>query len=143
MSLRTTRTLATLELSAATYNEIHTKLKAAGYDQAFLENGMIDMHGIGITKVARKPFPRRGRILTGKELRHAADNGTPVFYEEEYHDPNEKGFYGETRLEKAPRGYYIGDSDIQPDEFADDEVVMRSFPEGTYTVYEVVGQTYK
>jgi len=143
MSLRTTRTLTTLELSAAAYNEIHTKLKKAGYDHAFLDDGLIDMHGIGIAKFAVKPFPKRGRILTGKELRYAADNGIPVFYEEEYHDPNQKGFYGETRLDKAPRGYYIGDSDIQPDEFADDEVVMRDFPEGSYTVYEVVGQTYK
>lgn len=142
MSLKQTHTFALLELSQASYDEIAKKLRAAGYDQAFHEDGTIDMHGIGITRrVVGKSISARGRILTGKELRYAAENDIPVFYEEDYHDSSQ-GFYGVSRMEKAPVGYYIGDSDINPDEFTDDEVVMGNFPEGSFTVYEVKGNKY-
>jgi hypothetical protein len=47
--LRSTYTLVELQLSPAAYAEIATKLEAAGYDHSFLENGMLDMHGIGVT----------------------------------------------------------------------------------------------
>ena len=43
-----TRTYAVLELSAAAWDEIATKLRAAGYDHAFMEGGEIDMHGIAV-----------------------------------------------------------------------------------------------
>lgn len=46
--MRTTHTLAILELSPAAASEIETKLRTAGYDHAFLEDGMIDMTGIGV-----------------------------------------------------------------------------------------------
>lgn len=45
-----TYTFALLELSSSTYEEIARKLKEAGYEQAFMEDGVIDMHGIGIQK---------------------------------------------------------------------------------------------
>lgn len=48
MKLTGTHTYAVLELSALAYNEIKEKLKEAGYDHAFMDNGEIDMHGIGI-----------------------------------------------------------------------------------------------
>lgn len=44
-----THTYATLGLSKAAYDEIRDKLKAAGYDHAFIHDGTIDMHGIGVT----------------------------------------------------------------------------------------------
>lgn len=44
-----TYTLAGLELSRAAYDEIAQKLRVAGYDHAFLEDGMIDMTHIGVT----------------------------------------------------------------------------------------------
>jgi len=52
MSTRQTHTFAVLELSPAAFNEIKTKLEAAGYEHAFIkEQGeplVIDMHGIGV-----------------------------------------------------------------------------------------------
>lgn len=45
--MRATHTLATLQVSAAAYYEIAAKLRAAGYDHAFVD-GLIDMTGIGL-----------------------------------------------------------------------------------------------
>lgn len=57
-----THTFAELELSPAAYDEIAAKLKEAGYDHAFIReirhgvevSATIDMHGIGVTRAARK-----------------------------------------------------------------------------------------
>ncbi|MGG2044056.1 hypothetical protein [Burkholderia gladioli] len=43
-----TYTCATLEVSERTFREIEAKLRAAGYDHAFDEAGMIDMTHIGL-----------------------------------------------------------------------------------------------
>lgn len=48
MTIRSTHTYAELEVSPAAYEEIAAKLRAAGYDHAFMENGAIDMHRIGL-----------------------------------------------------------------------------------------------
>lgn len=45
-----THTYAELEVSEATYNEIAGKLKKADYDQAFMGEGVIDMHGIALKR---------------------------------------------------------------------------------------------
>jgi DNA-binding XRE family transcriptional regulator len=47
-----THTLANLQVSARTYEEIAELLRKAGYDHCFLpdEDGMISMQGIGITR---------------------------------------------------------------------------------------------
>lgn len=50
MGVRQTHTYAELELSKAAYDEIAKKLRDAGYDHAFMEDGTIDMHGIGVTR---------------------------------------------------------------------------------------------
>jgi hypothetical protein len=42
-----TRTFVILEVSKATYDEIHGKLRAAAYNHAF-EGPLIDMHGIAL-----------------------------------------------------------------------------------------------
>lgn len=47
-----THTIATLEVSPAAHGEIAAKLRAAGYDHAFMEGGLIDMSGIGIEPAA-------------------------------------------------------------------------------------------
>lgn len=44
-----THTYAGLEVSAATYDEIAAKLRAAGYDHAF-DGDVIDMNGIGLIR---------------------------------------------------------------------------------------------
>lgn len=52
--MRTTHTFVKLELSESAYDEIKTKLEAAGYQHAFVENDdapaspLIDMHGIAV-----------------------------------------------------------------------------------------------
>ena len=54
-----TYTYATLEISSKAYVEIYNKLKAAGYDHAFIGHGkyeVIDMNGIGLTET---PHPER------------------------------------------------------------------------------------
>lgn len=50
MNLNVTHTFVELELSRAAYDEIAAKLREAGYDHAFMEDGAIDMHGMGITR---------------------------------------------------------------------------------------------
>jgi hypothetical protein len=45
---RQTHTYAILEVSDDAYHEIAGKLRAAGYDHAFHEDGAIDMHGIAL-----------------------------------------------------------------------------------------------
>ncbi len=41
-------TYALLEVSPATYVEIRRKLEEAGYQHAFHNNGVVDMHGIAL-----------------------------------------------------------------------------------------------
>lgn len=50
MGLTSTHTFAELEVSPDTYDEIAEKLRVAEYDHAFMDDGTIDMHGIGLTK---------------------------------------------------------------------------------------------
>lgn len=50
--IRSTYTVAELEISAGAYDEIAGLLRAAKYDHAFMPSGMVDMHGIGLTRAA-------------------------------------------------------------------------------------------
>lgn len=66
MGIRSTHTYAELELSKDAYNEIKTKLLLAGYEHTFMADGIIDMHGIGVScgspagiVVGKKPWPTR------------------------------------------------------------------------------------
>lgn len=52
--LQVTHTLAHLEVSKSTYDEIAGKLREAGWDHAFLD-GVIDMHGVGLVKSSEDP----------------------------------------------------------------------------------------
>lgn len=47
--MRVTYTFVELALSKAAYDEIAGKLRAAGYDQAFGDDGLIDMHGLAVS----------------------------------------------------------------------------------------------
>ena len=52
--MRSTHTYAVLEISRAAFDEIKAHLEAAGYGQAFHDDGtIIDMHGIAV-KVAEE-----------------------------------------------------------------------------------------
>ena len=55
---RSTHTFAGLEVGVATYNEIATKLREAGYDHAFNDDGAIDMHGIGLIPEPERQEPK-------------------------------------------------------------------------------------
>jgi hypothetical protein len=81
MKLRTTHTYVELELSPAAYDEIAGKLKAADYGHAFMDDGAIDMHGIGVTK-PRPPATRpedevRARVPEGY-VRHGLPHVTVI-----------------------------------------------------------------
>jgi DNA segregation ATPase FtsK/SpoIIIE-like protein len=54
MELRQIKTFVTLKISAAAFREIESKLRAAGYGHAFVEDGLIDMRGIVIAPEAVK-----------------------------------------------------------------------------------------
>lgn len=43
-----THSLAIIDVTPRTFDELKKQLEAAGYDQAFLEEGTIDLHGIGL-----------------------------------------------------------------------------------------------
>lgn len=60
--IKQTHTYVTLEVSQAAYNEIATKLREAGYDHVFGDDGEIDMHGlalvyVGSDGIVREPPP--------------------------------------------------------------------------------------
>lgn len=59
-----TYTFATLDISQVAYDEIAAKLRAAGYDQAFLEDGQIDMHGIALCATAATRDINMSHFLT-------------------------------------------------------------------------------
>lgn len=71
--MRTTHTVALLQLSTAAYKEIADKMKAAGYDHAFNETDgvvFIDMGGIGVT--SQEPDPVAGHYplkMAGEGIR--------------------------------------------------------------------------
>lgn len=53
-----THTVATLEVSGPVYDEIAAKLRKADYFHVFLDDGTIDMTGIGLVRLeprAKKP----------------------------------------------------------------------------------------
>lgn len=89
MTIRQTHTYAELEVSAATFDEIAGKLKAAGYDHAFMEgiheNGTaIDMQGIGLTQPVRSAEPvgspqeRALEAVRAIAAAHGANDGETV-----------------------------------------------------------------
>lgn len=82
------------------------------------------------------------RTLNGKELRFASKKGLKVYYKEIYYNPMEDDYEGECIMEKAKNGYYIGNSDIDPNDFTDDELVYYEFSGGFVSVHEVKGVKY-
>ena len=52
-------------------------------------------------------------------------------------------FNDECVMEKASIGYYIGNSDIVPEEWGDEQAVEGDFPEGTFGAYPANGVDYK
>lgn len=85
------------------------------------------------------------RMLLGRELKIAAEKKLPVRYVELYHNPQDSHmeYDGVCVMEPANVGFYIGNSDICPDDFKDDALVGGDFGEGRFGVYAVEGVEYK
>lgn len=85
------------------------------------------------------------RLLTGKELKIAAEKKLPVRYVESYLNPEDDhmNYDDVCVMEPANMGFYIGNSDIQPNDFKDGQTVSGEFDEGSYGVYAVEGVEYK
>lgn len=64
-----THTFATLPVSAEAYDEIAAKLRATGYDRAFVGDGTIDMHGLGLLPL---PGDTRSTEVERLKLAHEA-----------------------------------------------------------------------
>jgi hypothetical protein len=86
-----------------------------------------------------------GVILTAKQLRYAAENKIPVFYTEQHENPHDRhmNYKKACVMEPASSGYYIGDSDIDPDDYAEDDLIQGELDDGFFNVTGVVGQKYE
>lgn len=60
--MENTYTLAKLTISKRSFEEIKKKLKAAGYEQAFLAGNIINMTGIGLLQETGKT-PKKKLLL--------------------------------------------------------------------------------
>jgi hypothetical protein len=69
-----THTFSILPVSPGTFEEIRSKLKAAGYDHALFEDG-IDMHGIAIKIDDGSYMPTTPPIKRKHSLKFVADKG--------------------------------------------------------------------
>jgi len=84
--------------------------------------------------------------ITGKELKIAAIKGLKVRYQEKYYSPYDShmNYNKICRMTPANEGYYIGQSDIDPSCFDDDDIVScMDFGEGFISIYKVPGVEYK
>lgn len=74
-----THTYATLEVSAAAYDEIAAKLKEAGYDDAFDdEEKVIDMHGIGLVRLYPPAYPSPAVVVAFEAGYKACERGENI-----------------------------------------------------------------
>ena len=130
--------------------------KAKSYKAGF-DNGWAMGYYEGLCKAAKviinhKPVPRKPRvkdgdrrILTGKELRIAGKKHLPVYYIELHpgYDTH-YNFRGKCFLEEANEGYYIGNSDIDPKLWKDNDEVSGDDIDGTtFKVCAVEGIKYE
>lgn len=79
---RQTHTYAELEVSQETYAEIRHLLKEAGWDQAFMDDGGIDMSGIGL--VTAKSPEWINFIVNGSESKTSWQKNAVISYDEIY-----------------------------------------------------------
>lgn len=89
--------------------------------------------------------PQKGEILKGKQLRFAAKNRVPVFCVEHYYSAFEpdRVFCGQCIMEPAKNGFYIGNTDIDPNLFGDDDLVDVDFGDGYLVVYAIAKEKYE
>lgn len=88
---------------------------------------------------------KASKVLTGKELKIAAEKGLKVRYVVKMHNPqdNHMNFNEDCVMEKIRENdYYIGNADISLNEFEDDAEVLGDFDEGTFEVRRSKGVKY-
>lgn len=90
-----------------------------------------------------------GDLLTGKELKIAAEKGLKVRYIEQYYNPQDRhmNFNADCVMEKCNNcededSYYIGNSDIDLYQYAYNERVCGEVDEGTFEVRRAKGVKY-
>jgi hypothetical protein len=125
--------------------------KAKSYKAGF-DNG----YYVGLAKAAkiclnykfksRKPRIKDEdrRVLTGKELRVAGEKHLPVYYIEVYSGyDSHMDYRGKCYMEPANTGYYIGNSDIDPGIYEDnDEVSGTDMDNTSFKVCAIGGVVY-
>jgi hypothetical protein len=82
-------------------------------------------------------------ILTGKELRTAAEKGLRVKYHRYHDDPSIPDKKWSGKMEKAKLGYYIADTDIDVEFLEDDESASFEGIDCWEMVFKVKGVEYK
>ena len=82
-------------------------------------------------------------ILTGRELKIAAERGLRVKYRRYHLDPCIPDMRWTGKMEKAKTGYYIADSDIELEWFKDDEKVSFEDVDSYVRIYKVKGVNYE
>lgn len=116
--MRSTHTVAMLELSPQAYEEIAQKLRDAEYDHAFVED-FIDMTGIGVSKAPPQPTPepnwywRAANCSECGPTVRAAMDCTDFFVVDEI---------GSMRSATGPNRFYVKVPAIDP--AADDEEIL-------------------
>ena len=69
-----THTYVELDISPAAYDEIRMKLEAADYGHCFMDDGTIDMHGLGLVRQVMGED-----LLRGRSLDKFIDQATVIF----------------------------------------------------------------
>lgn len=81
-----THTIATLQVSAGAHAEITGLLRAAGYHHAFMEDGLVDMSGIGIAASPPVAAFERALDLRISQGFHLGGNACPILYTDTIND---------------------------------------------------------
>jgi len=97
--------------------------------------------------LGKKLGKKLGDILTGEELRIAAEKGLKVRYVVTFYNPEDRhyNFNKDCIMEKTSGNdeyYYIGDSDICLGNYRSDEKVTDDFDEGHFQVRKAKGVKY-
>ena len=83
------------------------------------------------------------RLLTGRELKIAAEKKLRVRYVEFLRHVCEPIFDGVIVLEKTQYGYLFGDISINLENWQDDRLACGILPNGFFCVYTVFGIDYR
>jgi len=137
--------LPEIYLNLGTFNELKKKLEKFGYSNFIVDNGNALVLA-GLKFLVKPPKKKiKGDLITGEELRFAAENKLPIYYFETHYNPsdNHLNYQGKCVLKHiAAQSYSIGHGDINLSDYSDAEPVAGVIPEGEFAVYKIVGIKY-